>query len=80
MKAVKRICSNCRYCHGEEGYDQQWGRFLRVHAWCDIDRNRMDSWVKNNQNNYWFDECDLFEFGQGQYDKIPEEIKRTLPH
>jgi hypothetical protein len=77
---VRPICSNCRYCHGEEGYDQQWGRFLRIHAWCDIDRNRMDSWVKNNQNDYWFDECDLFEFGQGQYDEIPEKIKKTLPH
>ena len=22
---VTRTCGNCKYCHGQEGYNQEWG-------------------------------------------------------
>ena len=63
-------CNNCKYCHGVEGYDQQWGMTYCVHSWCDKDKNLMDSWKDGNiTTSHYLVPCDFFEHGEGQYDK-----------
>lgn len=78
---IAHICSNCKYCHGVEGYDQQWGMFYRCHCWCDKDRNRMDTWDKTKEGHWMSSNpCELFEEGKGQYDEIPAKEKERYPH
>lgn len=78
---VRHTCNNCKYRHGVEMYDQQWGRFICGHSWCDRDKSLMDSYdfdetCRGNLTHY-MDECEYFEEGNGIYEEIPEEEKRN---
>ena len=74
---LPHTCNNCKYCHGVEGYDQQWGMTYCVHSWCDKDRNLMDSWKdRNNLNSHYLVPCEHFEYGNGKYDKMSEKERR----
>lgn len=69
-KNLPHTCNNCKYCHGIEGYNQEWGTTYCVQSWCDKDINLMDSIKKNN--DHYIIPCDYFEAGKGKYDKINE--------
>lgn len=74
-------CCNCKYRHGEEYYDQQWGRFFCGHNWCDKDRSLMDTGVynlKHGVGHEFISNCAYYEEGKGQYDEMKD--KRKYPH
>lgn len=78
---MSRTCNNCKYHHGVEMYDQQWGRFICGHSWCDKDKSLMDSWDFDYETchgnlTHYLKECDYFEEGTGVYEEIPEEEKQ----
>jgi hypothetical protein len=74
-------CCNCKYRHGEEYYDQQWGRFFCGHNWCDKDKKLMDTGTYNSlhgEGHDFINNCQYYEEGNGQYDEIKD--KRKYPH
>lgn len=73
---LPHICSNCKFQHGVEGYDQQWGRTYCIHSWCDKDRNLMDSWNDKSLNSHYSIPCEYFEYGEGKYDRMSEKERR----
>lgn len=73
---VIKTCYWCKYNHGVEGYDQEWGRFLCIRHYCDRNKNLMDTYrSKDKYDNF---ECQYFEYGEGQYDKMSEKEKKIL--
>lgn len=73
---LPHTCNNCKHCHGEEGYDQQWGMTYCVHSWCDKDRNLMDSWKNRGLDSHYMIPCEHFEYGKGKYDKMSDKERR----
>ena len=73
---LPHTCNNCKYCHGVEGYDQQWGMTYCVHSWCDKDKTLMDSW--GNNKNHYIEPCRHFEQGDGIYEEMSRKEKRKL--
>lgn len=76
-------CCNCKFRHGKEYYDQQWGRFFCGRNWCGKDRNLMDTGAYNFERGVgheFISNCEFYEEGEGRYDKIPEKEKESLPH
>ena len=75
-KTITHTCNNCKYCHGQEGYDYQWGMIRCVHSWCDKDKTLMDSW--GNNKNHYIESCSYFEQGEGIYEEMSQKEKRKL--
>ena len=75
-KELPHTCNNCKYCHGKEGYDQQWGMTYCVHSWCDKDRNLMDSWRDKGIDSHYMTPCEHFEYGEGKYDRMTERERK----
>lgn len=73
---LSHTCNNCKHCHGEEGYDQQYGMTYCVHSWCDKDRGLMDSWRDRGLNSHYMIPCEHFEYGEGKYDKMSDKERR----
>lgn len=73
---ITHTCFNCKYRHGQEGYNQQWGMFYCIHNWCDKDRKLMDSWENNCK--HFGESCDFFEEGCGTYNKLTDKEKRRM--
>jgi hypothetical protein len=74
-------CCNCKYRHGEEYYDQQWGRFYCGHNWCDKDKSLMDTGVGNflrGKGHEFISNCPYYEEGDGEYNEIKNKSK--YPH
>ena len=61
-----RNCLNCKYCHSEEIYDYQWGRFFAGNHRCDKGKPMPEKFSIGNASI----DCDCYEQGQGVYDKI----------
>lgn len=74
-------CCNCRFRHGEEYYDQQWGRFFCGHNWCDKDKSLMDTGSGNflhGAGHDFISNCKFYEEGTMTYDEIKDKSK--YPH
>ncbi len=61
----KHICTNCKYRHMVQGYDQQWGYYLIVENWCDKDKNLMHLFYSRGNGKHFMEECNFFECGEG---------------
>ena len=72
-KERTHICSNCKFCIGQEGYDQQWGMMYCIHSWCE--KGLMDSY--KNKSHYTTP-CSEFEEGNGKYIKMTDREKRRI--
>lgn len=59
-KTTKRkTCFNCKYRHVDKIYDPYSESEVVVYAWCDKDRDLMDTTVGNNK--FYLQECEMFE-------------------
>ena len=65
---ISKCCQNCKYAHGVEGYDQQWGMYYCFQSWCDKDKSLMDT--EKGNNKHYLTECPQFVQGKGQYDRM----------
>ena len=73
-KEYPHTCHNCKFCIGQEGYDQQWGMTYCIHSWCE--KGLMDSWEKGI--NHYTTPCSEFEEGNGKYIKMTDREKRRI--
>lgn len=69
-----RNCLNCKYCHSEEIFDSQWGRFFAGNHRCDKGKTMPECFAIGNTS----DNCDCYEQGQGIYDRISDKEKKKI--
>lgn len=66
---MKQICTNCKYRHMVQMYDQSRGSKVVVENWCDKDKELMHTTIYKAGNDVHFsEECDFFEYGCGTLD------------